>query len=55
MSERSRPGILLDVPSTEAALRATSKTWTVDRRHALVAAVLPAGGGAEAGKARQAV
>jgi hypothetical protein len=35
-------GILLDVPSTEAKLRKAWETWTVDRRHAVVAAVLPA-------------
>jgi hypothetical protein len=29
------------VPSTEAALRTAWETWTVDRRHAVVAAVLP--------------
>jgi site-specific DNA recombinase len=39
--ERPRSGILLDVPSTEAALRTAWETWTVDRRHAVVAAVLP--------------
>jgi hypothetical protein len=37
----SRTGILLDVLSTEAALRAAWETWTVERRHAVVAAVLP--------------
>jgi site-specific DNA recombinase len=42
LSERPRTGILLDVPSTEAELRKAWKTWTVDRRHAVVAAVLPA-------------
>jgi site-specific DNA recombinase len=42
LSERPRSGILLDVPSTEAALRTAWETWTVDRRHAVVAAVLPA-------------
>jgi site-specific DNA recombinase len=42
LSERPRTGILLDVPSTEAALRTAWETWTVDRRHAVVAAVLPA-------------
>jgi hypothetical protein len=42
LSERPRTGILLDVPSTEAALRAAWETWTVDRRHAVVASVLPA-------------
>jgi site-specific DNA recombinase len=41
LSERPRSGILLDVPSTEAALRTAWETWTVDRRHAVVAAVLP--------------
>ena len=42
LSEQPRSGILLDVPSTEAALRTAWETWTVDRRHAVVAAVLPA-------------
>jgi hypothetical protein len=42
LSERPRTGILLDVPSTEAALRAAWETWTVDRRQAVVASVLPA-------------
>jgi site-specific DNA recombinase len=40
LSERPRTGILLDVPSTEAKLRKAWETWTVDRRHAVVAAVL---------------
>jgi hypothetical protein len=40
LSERPRSGILLDVPSTEAALRTAWETWTVDRRHAVVAAVV---------------
>jgi hypothetical protein len=35
-------GILLNVPSTEAQLRKAWETWSVDRRHAVVAAVLPA-------------
>jgi site-specific DNA recombinase len=42
LSERPRTGILLDVPATEAALRAAWETWGIDRRHAMVAAVLPA-------------
>jgi site-specific DNA recombinase len=42
LSERPRTGILLDVPSTEAALRAAWETWSIDRCHAVVAAVLPA-------------
>ncbi len=42
LSKRPSTGILLDVPSTEAELRKAWKTWTVDRRHAVVAAVLPA-------------
>jgi hypothetical protein len=40
--ERPRTGIVLDVPSTEAVLRAAWETWVVDRRHAVAAAVLPA-------------
>jgi site-specific DNA recombinase len=42
LSERPRTGILLDLPSTEAALRDGWETWSVDRRHAVVAAVLDA-------------